>query len=136
MWVKMYGIIFFLEIPFIFTNKTLCRGIVWPIWILKNFSIDRCYVPLQISWAVNLLLSLVFIVHFLPNNGPHSTFEASPDYVPSEVSLTQFLREKCYIRERERERERQFKNKIIYWAWAHWVINTKESPKLAWQTIS
>lgn len=35
-----------------------------------------------------LFLSLVFIVQFLPNNGPRSTFEASPDYVQLEVPLT------------------------------------------------
>jgi len=30
----------------------------------------------------------MFIMQFLPNNGPHSTFGASPDYVSLEVSLT------------------------------------------------
>ena len=39
-------------------------------------------------------------MQFLPNNGPHLTFEASLDYVPLEVSLTKLIRDKCYIEQR------------------------------------
>ena len=46
---------------------------------------------LKTSWKEFVSVSPkynMFIMHFLPDYGPHPTFEASPEYVPLEVFLT------------------------------------------------